>query len=48
MEGYIKMRREKLIATGKDPDALLAHVSETPEGALVLPRFQDLINGARL
>jgi GMP synthase (glutamine-hydrolysing) len=46
MTGYLAERREILGAEGFDPDALLAAVRESPEGACLLRRFGALVTRA--
>lgn len=39
---YIELRREKILAEGLDPDALIAGVRETDTGARLLARFAEI------
>jgi len=39
---YIELRRDKILAEGLDPDALIAGVHETDVGARVLARFAQI------
>jgi GMP synthase (glutamine-hydrolysing) len=40
---YVRIRAETIAAEGLDPDALLAGVRESPDGADVLRRFRSLL-----
>lgn len=45
LRGYVEARREILLGEGRDPDAMLAGIEETPELARVLERFERLTGG---
>lgn len=45
LRGYVEARREILVGEGRDPDAMLAEIEETPELARVLERFERLAGG---
>ncbi len=40
---YVEARREVLVQEGRDPDAMLARITETPELAQVLARFGRIV-----
>ncbi len=42
---YVEARREILTDEGRDPDAMLAAIAETPDLARVLERFAALVEG---
>lgn len=42
---YVEARREILTAEGRDPDAMLGAIAETPDLARVLERFAALVEG---
>ena len=44
---YVKARREVLTGEGRDPDAMLAQIAETPELSRVLARFGRLVEAGR-
>lgn len=46
LRSYVEARREVLLAEGRDPDAMLAEIEETPELCGVLPRFARFVEGA--
>jgi GMP synthase (glutamine-hydrolysing) len=45
LRGYVEARREVLLGEGRDPDAMLAGIEETPELARVLERFERITGG---
>lgn len=45
LRGYVEIRREILIGEGRDPDAMIAAIEETPDLARVLQRFAALTEG---
>ncbi|MEZ4278387.1 MAG: glutamine amidotransferase [Myxococcota bacterium] len=47
LRSYVEARREVLLGEGRDPDAMLAEIEETPELCGVLPRFARFVEGAR-
>jgi GMP synthase (glutamine-hydrolysing) len=44
---YIALRREKILAEGLDPDALIAGVRESDHGARLLARFAEITRWVR-
>lgn len=42
---YVEVRREVLAGEGRDPDAMIAAIEETPELARVLERFRRVVEG---
>lgn len=43
LRGYVEIRRQILVGEGRDPDAMIAAIEETPDLARVLERFERLV-----